>query len=188
MGILGAVVTDYITPLETELKGERRGVTTLTRTAFRTMFSETQVLHAYHEEILGELRGLDWEASQTIGEVFVGRLALLLRGAYSSYLANYPAALAAYHHEAETNDRFVAFLETRHMVIPGTDRQQPGGLEMDLPSALITPVQRIPRYVLLLRELLKHTPDDHSDYANLELAHSQVGMERGTRFCWRFTT
>jgi len=26
------------------------------------------------------------------------------------------------------------------------------------------PVQRIPRYKLLLTELLKHTPEDHPDY------------------------
>jgi len=38
----------------------------------------------------------------------------------------------------------------------------------DLLSFLILPVQRIPRYSLLLRELLKHTWSDHVDYADLE--------------------
>jgi len=36
-----------------------------------------------------------------------------------------------------------------------------------LPSLLITPVQRIPRYELLLRELIKVTPENHKDFQNL---------------------
>ncbi len=34
----------------------------------------------------------------------------------------------------------------------------------NLESYLILPVQRLPRYVLLLREMHKHTPRTHSDY------------------------
>ena len=36
-----------------------------------------------------------------------------------------------------------------------------------LSSFLITPVQRLPRYLLFLRELHRYTPPDHPDYANL---------------------
>lgn len=36
------------------------------------------------------------------------------------------------------------------------------------------PVQRIPRYKLLLTELLKYTPEDHSDYQDLAAAVSLV--------------
>lgn len=35
---------------------------------------------------------------------------------------------------------------------------------------LLTPVQRIPRYKLLLEDLFKNTSSDHPDYANLEKA------------------
>ena len=34
---------------------------------------------------------------------------------------------------------------------------------MKLPAFLLTPVQRIPRYMLLFKEILKETPDDHPD-------------------------
>lgn len=34
-------------------------------------------------------------------------------------------------------------------------------------SFLIKPIQRICKYPLLLKELLKHTPDDHPDYEYL---------------------
>jgi len=35
-------------------------------------------------------------------------------------------------------------------------------------------VQRIPRYELLLKELLKNTPEDHPDHVPLETALEQV--------------
>ena len=38
---------------------------------------------------------------------------------------------------------------------------------MPLDSFLIEPVQRIPRYCLLLSELLKYTDKSHADYENL---------------------
>jgi hypothetical protein len=39
---------------------------------------------------------------------------------------------------------------------------------------LIMPVQRIPRYSLLLNDLLKHTPTDHVDHAGLEAALNKI--------------
>jgi hypothetical protein len=41
-------------------------------------------------------------------------------------------------------------------------------------SLLIMPVQRIPRYRLLLEQLLKYTPQDHPDFARCAAALSQV--------------
>ena len=37
----------------------------------------------------------------------------------------------------------------------------------DLKSMLIMPIQRIPRYKMLLDDLKKHTPQNHPDYQNL---------------------
>eukprot|EP00012_Vannella_robusta_P005789 CAMPEP_0206209004 /NCGR_PEP_ID=MMETSP0166-20121206/16632_1 /ASSEMBLY_ACC=CAM_ASM_000260 /TAXON_ID=95228 /ORGANISM="Vannella robusta, Strain DIVA3 518/3/11/1/6" /LENGTH=95 /DNA_ID=CAMNT_0053630281 /DNA_START=442 /DNA_END=726 /DNA_ORIENTATION=+ len=42
-------------------------------------------------------------------------------------------------------------------------------------SFLIMPVQRIPRYYLLLKDLFKHTWEDHPDYANLKQAAEKMG-------------
>ena len=44
----------------------------------------------------------------------------------------------------------------------------------DLESFLILPVQRIPRYMLLLDALLKFTPPDHPDFNNLTEAIAKV--------------
>ena len=45
-----------------------------------------------------------------------------------------------------------------------------GGVNVPLNSYLIQPVQRIPRYRLLVHELLKCTPESHIDYAELRAA------------------
>ena len=39
-----------------------------------------------------------------------------------------------------------------------------------LTSFLITPVQRLPRYLLFLRELHRYTPSDHPDFDHLNNA------------------
>jgi len=36
------------------------------------------------------------------------------------------------------------------------------------------PVQRIPRYVMLLKELLKYTPPDHPDFSDLQSARFKI--------------
>ena len=51
---------------------------------------------------------------------------------------------------------------------------------MTLSSLLIMPVQRVPRYILLLRDLYKHTWITHPDYANLQRA--ALEMEELTQF------
>lgn len=38
---------------------------------------------------------------------------------------------------------------------------------MPLSGYMILPVQRVPRYILLLSDLMKHTPDDHPDHRTL---------------------
>lgn len=37
-----------------------------------------------------------------------------------------------------------------------------------LPSLLITPIQRVPRYKLLLKEVLQHTSNKHKEYNLLQ--------------------
>ena len=41
---------------------------------------------------------------------------------------------------------------------------------LGLQAFLVTPVQRIPRYKLLLEDMLKNTPTDHPDYMNISNA------------------
>ncbi|XP_078036118.1 FYVE, RhoGEF and PH domain-containing protein 4 isoform X2 [Augochlora pura] len=43
-----------------------------------------------------------------------------------------------------------------------------------LPSLLITPIQRVPRYKLLLQEVLQHTPSKHKEYNLLQVCLVEV--------------
>jgi len=42
--------------------------------------------------------------------------------------------------------------------------------QLDLSALLIMPIQRLPRYELLLSELVKNTSENHSDFASLSEA------------------
>ena len=42
--------------------------------------------------------------------------------------------------------------------------------KLELPSYLIKPIQRLPKYVLLLKDLLKNTDCEHVDYENIKFA------------------
>ena len=52
--------------------------------------------------------------------------------------------------------------------------KQPRCRGLTLQDFLIMPAQRIPRYKMLIQELLKHTPNYHPDHANLEEAFKEV--------------
>ena len=45
---------------------------------------------------------------------------------------------------------------------------------LSLGAYLIMPVQRVPRYVLLLTDLLQNTPGDSADYEPIKTAHELV--------------
>lgn len=49
-----------------------------------------------------------------------------------------------------------------------------GIIKGELASYLIKPVQRICKYSLLLRELIKYTDNDHCDYLQLEVANEAI--------------
>ncbi|KAJ1499318.1 Protein T2 [Coelomomyces lativittatus] len=49
-------------------------------------------------------------------------------------------------------------------------RKAPGHNQVNLQAYLLLPIQRIPRYQLLLSQLLKYTPSDHPDFTPLTLS------------------
>ncbi|CAK70580.1 unnamed protein product (macronuclear) [Paramecium tetraurelia] len=79
---------------------------------------------------------------------------------YSTYLVNYQKAFSVQMKLKKENKPYKQFLDA-------IDKQNQGKtLESYF---LILPVQRIPKYVLLFKDLLKNTPQDHPDYANIKL-------------------
>ncbi len=46
---------------------------------------------------------------------------------------------------------------------------------MDLTSLLIMPIQRLTKYRLLFKDLIKHTDETHPDYKDLQKALEVIG-------------
>ena len=106
---------------------------------------------------------------------------------YTEYVNNHQSALGIIDHLTAKNPDFKNFVERAQK-----DNQCNGLLLRDFlidPVSLLPAlpyynirsaffdgekVQRIPRYELLLKELLKNTPEDHPDHTPLETALEQV--------------
>eukprot|EP01080_Neovahlkampfia_damariscottae_P010818 gene10818-3436_t len=100
----------------------------------------------------------------TFGESFK-KISPLLR-LYTVYINGYPKSNEALKIMTK-DDTFSIFLTN----IRKNDSQFKG---FDLSTLLITPIQRLPRYGLLLEQLVKNTPEFHYDYKNLIDSYSLI--------------
>ncbi|ELP89252.1 FYVE, RhoGEF and PH domain containing protein, putative [Entamoeba invadens IP1] len=78
---------------------------------------------------------------------------------YKMIVGNSEAVLAAMA-DISKSQSVSRYLEQKRLMINAK-------VQLDLRSYLITPVQRLPRYNLLLTDLLKQTPEDHVDHKNI---------------------
>ena len=99
------------------------------------------------------------------GEI-IKRAARQFKGCYTRYVTHYDAA-EAHLQKLKENDKD----KHRYLEVCKT-HPDAGGL--DVRSFLIQPVQRVPRYRMLLEDLLKHTDADHADEAPLRESLSRV--------------
>jgi len=104
-----------------------------------------------------------WTSKQKLADVFLFMAEFLKT--YTDYINNYDNAQTTLIRCSE-NKAFAKFLfKTSQDPICGGQ---------SLFGYLIMPVQRVPRYALLLRELEKCTPEDHPDFENLKVALSKI--------------
>lgn len=132
----------------------------------RKIFSNVELLAENNRLLLERLdEVMEHEnPDTTVGEVF-SDFAGQLYEMYKVYCANQDISLATYEKVAK-KPAFQRYLKVCH-----TDRRCRG---LPLPSFLIKPVQRICKYPLLLRELLKHTSPTHADHATLQPALERI--------------
>ncbi|GFY51373.1 rho guanine nucleotide exchange factor 17 [Trichonephila inaurata madagascariensis] len=130
-------------------------------------FQIPEILHI-HEEFLESLtqRCTNWDVKFTVGDLFVEAFTKQqVIDTYTAFINNWKCAKDATKIATQAKPAFARFLE--HM-----SREHKGKLALD--ALLIMPVQRIPRYELLLKELLKHTTLDHPDHHLLVQAQKEV--------------
>ncbi|XP_076381665.1 rac guanine nucleotide exchange factor JJ [Megalopta genalis] len=84
---------------------------------------------------------------------------------YSVYAYDFEQILSLLQTKQENDSAFKDFISKQE------SRPEVG---RKLPSLLITPIQRVPRYKLLLQEVLQHTPSKHKEYNLLRVCLVEV--------------
>eukprot|EP00026_Physarum_polycephalum_P002016 Phypoly_transcript_02020.p1 GENE.Phypoly_transcript_02020~~Phypoly_transcript_02020.p1 ORF type:complete len:578 (+),score=87.07 Phypoly_transcript_02020:1129-2862(+) len=132
----------------------------------KTLFSICDVIANYHVMFLDglERRLMKWKtgASEQLGDYFSQVDFLTI---YSEYINNYNDSLAIYN-ELRKKAPFVSLLQQCG--------KSPECNSLDLQAFLIQPIQRIPRYNLLLEDLIRHTPENHPDYNDLKCSSAKI--------------
>uniref|UniRef100_A0A6B2L6W9 DH domain-containing protein n=1 Tax=Arcella intermedia TaxID=1963864 RepID=A0A6B2L6W9_9EUKA len=132
----------------------------------RTIFSSVEILFGYNSMLLDGLnqKMSRWHSQQTIADVFL-YMADFFK-VYTAYINNYKTSHHTLLKEAADNPKFAKYLDsvTNSSICSG----------QSLLSYLAMPVQRLPRYVLLLGELLASTPSTHPDFKNSTQAYEKI--------------
>ena len=138
----------------------------LSEADIRTIFGSIEIIYNVNMVLLELLSAKmrNWSSRQTIGDVFV-YMADWFR-VYTDYINNYDQSQSTLLRCKEESPRFAQFLYERSM--------EPICALRGLESFLVTPIQRLPRYGLLLRELIKVTDESHPDHADLNSAVSRI--------------
>ncbi|KAL6077678.1 SH2 domain-containing protein [Balamuthia mandrillaris] len=167
MRCLNVLVVQFRQPLWEALEGDSP---ILSKEDIKTIFSHIEVIFAYNSDLLQKLedRVDQWDAdSSVLGDIFL-YMGDYLR-VYANYVANYSNAQRTLK-ECKNNKRFQQFLQNVYKT--NLEKKQFPGYEIE--SFLITPVQRIPRYISLLQALFRYTPEGHPDYHLLKEAVHKI--------------
>jgi RhoGEF domain len=145
VSFLHNVLKLYVRPLvsDKELQKKLR----IKESEAKLLFGNLEALANYHVMMYNEF--MQREASI----VLLNNAKLL--PLYHAYVTNYDAALNM-HDKLKRNK---AFVEWHHHVRHTADTNR-----LKLPDYLMMPIQRLPRYRMLLEQLLRYTPADHITY------------------------
>lgn len=135
----------------------------LTAEDSQALFSNTESLYQLHSEFLAYLEEA-YATNGSIGELFV-RFGPMFR-LYKEYAAEHNKALSTLERLSK-NRSFMDFC----MAPMGVSDTTPDGVYLYVTSLLITPIQRIPRYLLLLKDLTAHTDPSSDEYSHLKKAN-----------------
>eukprot|EP01119_Soliformovum_irregulare_P018342 TRINITY_DN5601_c0_g1_i1.p1 TRINITY_DN5601_c0_g1~~TRINITY_DN5601_c0_g1_i1.p1 ORF type:complete len:1329 (-),score=307.49 TRINITY_DN5601_c0_g1_i1:26-4012(-) len=158
---LDILLKHFIAPLREALD---RGKPILKQRSVEDLCSSgLPVIYTYNQGLYKDLaeRVKTWNPRQLVGDLFL-KFGEGLSDVYAHYICkDFPRAQAVYDAK-KFSKRFAEFIsECKQNSVTGAH---------DMPALLVLPVQRIPRYSLLLSDLVKHTWTGHQDYHNLTAA------------------
>ena len=133
--------------------------------ASQKVFSSLRVLSKFHNKLLSELRvvqeGWGDGSNARIGDLLCGLLPFMKL--YVEYVNSYPACLE------EMNS--LTRNKKANAVIKGCKTGEGDVIGFHgFQSLLVQPIQRVPRYEMLLEALKRNTPQEHIDYADISKA------------------
>ncbi|XP_018320599.1 rho guanine nucleotide exchange factor 17 [Agrilus planipennis] len=160
---LQILVTKYLEPLKNP-----ENAILLDASLVDEIFYQIPTILSHHQKFLEELKGRleQWDLKQKVGDIFLeifSRTSVI--ESYTNYVNNWKRARDIIKNAQQTKPAFARFLET-------TAREHKGKLALD--SLLIKPIQKFPKYELLLQRLIKHTDPSHPDYPLLLSAQKEV--------------
>ncbi|KAJ3437696.1 kelch repeat domain [Anaeramoeba flamelloides] len=144
-GQLESIVKDFLHPL---LKQQ-----IITEQVSVLIFANVQLLRDLHLSLLESFEARHKSELFTYGDIFEEFVPYLIL--YTGFVNNFDISRGAVESEKKKNVRFSQFLESNVRYT---------NCKLDLHSLLITPVQRIPRYIMLIEGLLKNLDKTHLDY------------------------
>ncbi|KAH3732142.1 rho guanine nucleotide exchange factor 17 [Pelomyxa schiedti] len=129
------------------------------------LFSNVNLLRSYHKRFKKavERRIRSWNESTTIGDLFLETKWLIF---YKHFANNFNEMRSTIQTCKQYQPNFATFLEALEF----QEKFQFNNLE----GLMISLIQRIPRYILLIEEFTKNTPVTHPDHPLLELALQQL--------------
>eukprot|EP01103_Thecamoeba_quadrilineata_P003286 TRINITY_DN1307_c0_g1_i1.p1 TRINITY_DN1307_c0_g1~~TRINITY_DN1307_c0_g1_i1.p1 ORF type:complete len:762 (-),score=140.47 TRINITY_DN1307_c0_g1_i1:39-2324(-) len=150
---LRIVFESVIEPLKDKAENEKERI--LRYNQVMDIFSNWETIFTLHKKLLESIvsRMKDWTPDTYIGDIF----------------SENTGWIKLYKHYVNNFDKSIITLETCKKNIPEFSKmmQKVDYSEtlcgLNLQAYLILPVQRIPRYVLLIQDLMKYTEPDHKD-------------------------
>ncbi|XP_064778087.1 FYVE, RhoGEF and PH domain-containing protein 1-like [Oncorhynchus masou masou] len=125
------------------------------------IFSNICSIYCFHQQFLLpalEKRMAEWDVNPRIGDI-LQKLAPFLK-MYGEYVKNFDRAMELVNTWMERSSQFKAIV---HQI----QREERCG-NLTLQHHMLEPVQRIPRYELLLKDYLHRLPDDHDDFQDAQ--------------------
>ncbi|KAH9492864.1 FYVE, RhoGEF and PH domain-containing protein 1 [Bulinus truncatus] len=122
----------------------------------RQMFSNTKSIFLFHHDFLLpqlEDRMKNWKEDPRIGDLMKKNAPFLKM--YTEYIRNFDCAMKLINHWMEKSVRFSEIIREI--------QKQPECGSLSLQHHMLGPIQRVPRYELLLKDYVKHLPDNSPD-------------------------
>ncbi|ULT99717.1 hypothetical protein L3Y34_000774 [Caenorhabditis briggsae] len=156
------LVTKYMRPLRQPLE-----CTLIEASLVDKIFYRIPEILAHHQVLLTTLsqRIEQWHKDAIIGDVLLAHFSKQsMIETYIAFVDNFKFAKAAIS-QARQKHAFEKYYSR-------CCRDHPNKLDLD--ALLISPIQRVPRYELIVKQMLKHTPVEHEDRERLQRAQRHI--------------